>query len=358
VNEAKLLGISPDTIVEARDVLARVRDRGVAWLLDHVDEDGRPAGADHRNGYHRVPWTLAVVGERAAAGSVLSWVERTALTPEGDLRPGVPREAWTERCATYPLSLLAQGAWALERYDTALAIMHTQRSFQHPETGGAFSQRPEARPAERQYLFPTAQLGLSGLTTGQWDIAHAAWGWMQRLWAAQPDLPHRLHTAWDTDGLVVDPTPEDRFMCVTDFREPRQAFYNPGIGAAFLSRYGMLTGDASALRMAGDLLDLTAGGTDDQFNYRESMQVCKFGWGSAMALEAGVDGPQVARLLRMTKWYVDSQSERGTWVPSGFLVPEPTVSNEIEKTAEHVLWVTMMDQALAGMDRPGATVVE
>ncbi|MET7993686.1 hypothetical protein ABZU76_22585 [Amycolatopsis sp. NPDC005232] len=241
--------VVPEAELEtAREGLREVRARGVRWLLDHVGDDGKPAAADLRNGYYRMPWTFALVGEHEVAAQVMSWIERNALTATGDLREGVPREAFTSRWATYPHSLLAQGAWALERYDTALALVDTMRkSFQDPETGGAFMERQEVRTG-RQFVFPTAQLGLAALASGQSDVAQAAFGWFDRLWAAQPELPHVLYASWGPNGLRTVADQEDEFISRVDFREPRQAFYNPGISAAFLSRYYMVTRDERRAR--------------------------------------------------------------------------------------------------------------
>ncbi len=231
--------------------------------------------------------------------------------------------------------------------------MDTLRPFQDPTSGGAYSERPEARTTGLQFLFPTAQLGLAALTTGHLDFADRAFQWFSALMAAQTDLPDRLYTAWDAQGLVTSPAEDLEFMCITDFRRPRQAFFNPGIGAAFLSRYYMQSGEPRALQMARALLSLSANGTEDQFNYWESMQICKFGWGSATTLEVDPLGDHVGHVLRMTRWYSDSQAPNGTWVPSPFLVPHPTESNAMEKTAEHVLWVSMMLSSLSGGDRRG-----
>lgn len=342
--------LDPGAVV---DGLRQVRDRGVGWLLAHIDESGKPAAADIRNGYYRLPWVLAVVGERETAAKVLSWVEQNALTAAGDLGQGVPREAFTNRWATYPHSLLAQGAWALERYDTALALLQTMRSsFQDHDTGGAFMERPEARTG-RQFIFPTAQMGLAALATGQQDVAVGAFEWFDRLWAAQPELPGVLYTSWDQAGLRLNPCQDDLFISKVNFGEPRQAFYNPGIGAAFLSRYYMVTRHERAREIARGLLQLSACGTPDQYNHWESMQICKFGWGSAVTAEIDPNGPHREHVLRMAQWYIGSQRNDGSWVPSGFLVPDPNDSHAMEKTAEHTLWVTFMLGTLAAAANRG-----
>ncbi|MBS1861431.1 MAG: hypothetical protein JSS68_06925 [Actinobacteria bacterium] len=341
------------TEAEMIEELRQVRERGRGWLLSKIGEDGEPAAAQVRNGYYRMPYVLAVLGEREAAATVMSWIERNALTADGDLREGVPRDAFVDRWATYPHALLAVGAWMLERFDTALALVETMASgFQDPETGGAYMERPEARTG-RQFIFPTASMGLAGLTVGRRDVADAVFGWFKRLWDAQPDLPDVLYPSWGPDGLRTVADRDDEFWTIVDFRRPRQAFYNPGISAAFLSKYFMVTREPRAKEIATSMLELSANGTDDQYNFHESMQICKFGWGSAMAAEIDPGGPERSHLLRMARWYVESQGEDGSWVPSSFLVAEPNDSHGIEKTAEHTLWVSFMLASLAAGDRRG-----
>jgi hypothetical protein len=340
-------------IIAARDGLHQVQERGIHWLLDHVSVDGKPAAADLRNGYYRMPWTFALVGERETAAKVMSWIESNALTGDGDLRPGVPREAFTVKWATYPLSLLAQGAWVLERYDTALALVNTMRqSFQDPSTGGAYMEREEVRTG-RQFIFPTAQMGLAALETGQSDVADGAFEWFDRLYSAQPKLPNVLYASWGPKGLRTVADQDDQFITVVDFHKPRQAFYNPGISAAFLSRYYMVKKVERAREIGAAFLHLSMNGTEDQYNHWESMQICKFGWGLAMMAEIDPKGDYLPYLLKMAHWYIDSQREDGSWVPSPFLVPSPDDSHAIEKTAEHTLWVTMMLASLAAAGTRG-----
>jgi hypothetical protein len=342
-----------EAIAQAEIQLREVRRKGIAWLLGHIGNDGEPAAWRNHNGYYRLPWTLAVAGEREAAARVLTWIERNALTADGDLRPGVPQHPFVSAAATYPLAIIAHGAWMLERYDTSLAIMRRLRtSFQDPESGGAYMERPEARKTGQQLLYPTAQLGLTAMATGQADMAAGVYRWFQRLLDAQPELPDRLFTMWDANGLITGYTDESAFVMVTDFRLARQAFYNPGISASFLSRYHMYTGEPRAKELATMMLGLVAHGTPEQFNFAESMQICKFGWGSALAAEIDPDGGHIDNVVRMARWYYESQAADGSWYPSPFLVPEPSAADAMEKTAEHTLWVVTMLSALAGWPRP------
>lgn len=341
--------IDRDGIERARAQLHDARARGVAWLRAHVGRDGEPAGAREVNGYYRLPWTLAFLGERELAAAVLSWIEREALTPGGDLRPAA-REPFVTEWAAYPLALIAQGAWVLERYDTALAVMETLRAFQDPVTGGAYMERPEARRTGWQCIVPTAQLGFTALTTGQRDIADAAFRWLRALLRAQPELPRRLYAAWDAAGLVTAVDEDDAFVLVTDIDRPGQAFYNPSIAAAFLSRYALRTGEVEAAALARELVALAASACDEQYDHERYTEVCKLGWASAALLELDGDLRHLARIARMARWYADAQRLDGSWGPSPFRVPRPGVGDLMAKTAEHVLWVGVCLAAL-GDDR-------
>ncbi|WP_156426391.1 hypothetical protein [Nocardia jinanensis] len=334
-------------IDEALGELRRMRDRGVAYLLERIADNGEPVYADRHNGYYRLPWTLAHVGRREEAARVLDWIERSVLTETGDLRPGPARASWTTVAASYPLSIIAHGAWVLERYDTARAVADTVDTFQDPVTGGAYWERPEIRTDARQLLFPTAQLGLTALTMGRAETADRVFGWFETLLAAQPELPRRFYVGQSAGGLITDVPDAQRYNLVVDFALPRQAFHNPGIGAAFLARYAASSGNRAATETARSLLGLYDGATDALYDFTESTGVCKLGFGAAMVLDNAPGDALVRHLLRMTAWYRDAQRADGSWAPRTFLRPDPQEWHAVEKTAEHVLWVATMLVALS-----------
>ena len=102
--------------------------------------------------------------------------------------------------------------------------------------------------------------------------------------------------------------------------------------------------------MARDLLRLHEGATSEQYRFQESTGICKLGFGAAMMLDLAPDRDLVATLARMTTWYRESQSPEGSWAPRTFLRPDPQECHVIEKTAEHVLWVSMMLTSLASYE--------
>jgi hypothetical protein len=327
-------------------------DRGCRYLLDRIDGSGSP-GARHCH-YYRVPWALALSGHRREAAAVLSWVERNALEANGDLRPEA-RVGFDTHWSSYPLANLATGAWHLERYDTASLLAGRLAAFQHPELGGAYAAHPAHRADQRQDLFPTAQLGMTGITTGHLDLAHGAYRWIRLLYDSQPELPHRLYSATDGDRLITDIADDTMaWQVITDFGKARQAFYNPGIATAFLGRYHLATGDAEALDLAVKYLELTVSGTRAQFDHTDSVQVCKFAWGASVLYEATGEPTYLDHMLTMTRWFLDAQNEDGSWDNSPFLMAlaahPPSV--RIEVTAEFVQHLTTILNAASSHPRP------
>lgn len=334
------------------DELAQSIAAGERWLLAHVDPEGAPAG-DVGHSY-RLPYTLVLLGRRQEAARVLAWMQREILTEDGDLAAGPMRAGFSERWSSYPLAIIAQAAWHLERYGLAHAILGRLRDFQHPDHGGAFAERPELRRTGRQDLFPTAQLGMTAILTGNDDMAAGAFSWISELYTLQPQLPEMLYSATDGEGaLLVDvPEPDDggreRFGLITDLRRPRQAFYNPGIAAAFLARYADRYGSKEAAQLAGRYLELTENATAQQFDHRESVQVCKFGWGAANLYQVTGDVRFEAHAQRMARWFIEAQSPDGSWDNSPFLLPEgPTTGSRLEVTAEFVQHQIVIATALA-----------
>jgi len=335
-----------------RDARSRAIARGVEWLVDHVGADGAPRCEPSEVGHvYRLPYALLLAGRRGEAARVLSWMERDILDAQGDLRAGPMRDGFDRHWSSYPLALIALAAWHLERYELAGRMLRTLEAFQDPEHGGAFAERPDLRTTGRQDIFPTAQLGITALAAGRLEVADGAFRWFRLLHALQPELPHTLYSATDGGALITDPGDDarERFGLVTDLTAPRQAFYNPGIAAAFLGRYAAATGSAEARELAEAFLSLTREGTPAQFDLTESVQVCKYGWGAATMLDLTGDGIHRDHSERMAAWFVAGQLPDGTWENSPFLMPTgATLGVRLEVTAEFVQHLIVIDAALEG----------
>jgi hypothetical protein len=339
--------------------LFSARRRAIEWILKRLSDDGKPVGAEERNNYYRVPWALMDAGERGSAAVVLSWIERHALDARGDLREGPPRQSPMYEWASYNLAIIGLAAWGLGRYDTGNAIMDLlEQEYQDRDTGGALTFRPDVRDSKRQDLFPTAQLGYSALLTGRQGMADRVYGWLSRLYEAQPELPERLFTTCDEEGLVTDITEKDSFDRVINFQAPRQAFYNPGIAAAFLGRYGAATRTSTPFELAHSFLMLSERGTTAQFDYSDSKQICKYGWGAAVMLECSPKGNEfLPAVHRMADWFTACQDADGGWTDSPFRSPHPTDADRLDITAEFVLHLSTIITAMRGSSRQNAGVV-
>jgi len=327
-----------------------MRTAATRWIVQRVGPDGRPIGAERLNGYYRLPWVLGVNGEREVASRVLSWIAREAIDEHGDLRPGPPRLPFERSSnASYPLSQLAIGAWHLEQYGLARRVMDgLVERFQSSVSGGVYSERPEHRgPNAPQDILVSAQFGMAALTTGDVEAADRVATWFTRLYEAQPDLPRALYCSATDDGLITTFDDATAWNTVVFFDRPYQAFYMPGIAAAFLGRHYQLTGQRGSLQLADAFVELSAGGAELQWDHRQNAQMCKFPWGTSVLLDAAPDPRYAAYTLRMVDWFEASQEDDGRWHPSSFLNPDPDDVDDMPKVAEHLLHLTTMEGALA-----------
>jgi hypothetical protein len=336
------------TVAELDAAILRVRaarDRGVRWLLDHTAADGCPVGAAERNGWGRLPWALAVCGESEAAARVIAWAQRGQLAADGNFASGVA--FGTGRFGTYPLAHFAIGAWLAERFDVSLRTMAALREWQDPVSGGC----PVAPSADRITdicdLLSTAQVGLAAVITGQDDMADRCWRWVADLVDRQPaDAGKRLFTFKRGADMLVDPDASLQWLAITDFVKPRQTYYTPGMAGVFLASYAARRDRPEALALAKRLLRFNIEGTGEQFNDPASVQVCKFGWGTAAVFVADPASDLLPHLLRMGDWFAGNQHGDGAWAPSTFVAPQPSDVDKLVKTAEHVMEVNAVLAAL------------
>jgi hypothetical protein len=345
--------ISNETISaeNLEDLLARLKGArlsAVSWITDRIADDGRPAGADVTNAWWRAPWALAVGGDSSAASALMGWIEREALTDEGDLRAG-PFAADAPQSPVYKLSPIAIAAWLLARYSTAGAVMDRLEYWTDDASGGAYEYADFVSDSLSDNL-KTCQLGIATLVTGRRDAADGVYRWLRGSWNAQPDLPNRLYSSWRDGKPVTEFDPSDAYDRVLDFSAARQAYFNPGISGAFLAGYGQQTGNADALRLGQDYLRLSQNGTDAQFNDSGSVQICKFGWGEAAMLAAAPESGQLPWVIKMGEWFIERQRPDGAWAPSVFHAPP--VPGELDlfwKTTEHLMELAYIEQSLSAV---------
>ena len=330
----------------------RAKRTAIDWIEQQL-EDGRPRDNALKNTWWRVPWALSVAGAGDTAASVLQWAERDALDEDADFVSG-PAEFMPGASPVYELSALAIAASRLGRSDLANALLDRCRAFQSQHTGGVYDRRDRADGSETlQDLLKTCQLGIAAVVVGRRDIADPIAAWVRELWAQQPELPNVLYAGRGDDGSLFIPAEDDylrKFLLRVDFREPLQAYYNPGIAAAFLHGYRALTGSDDR-DLARSFLALNAGGTDAQFTDPNSVQICKYAWGVACDVALDPASPLVDDAERMTEWFLDRQNADGSWSPSTFGSTEvPAPVDRLWKTAEHLMELTFLIEALTIAD--------
>jgi hypothetical protein len=329
------------------DLYVESRRKGAAFLLRHLNPDGSLGPVEQGIFYYRTPWALTLCGETVSAMRLIDWIRRRMLTPDGEVAGSASPNAGTNRQAnTYAETCLAYGAQLLRQYDVAERAMRFAQRFQDPVTGGVYPDRERTGPSDPQILYLTCQLGMSAILTGHRESAEAAGRFLQRLWAAQPELPERLYTIYLRDaGLVTTvPAGADRRHYVNESQDVRQYHYNGGMAAAFLVQLFLSTGDPAWLDLAQQYQAFSMGSTERQF---EVMQVCKSAWGGGLLYAATREPIYRDWTIRLGDWFVANQRDDGHWENTPYLVPHPSLPSNLAITAEFVVHLDTIIGALS-----------
>ncbi|MDI4655135.1 hypothetical protein [Xanthobacter autotrophicus] len=329
----------------ARTACARAAD----WLGSHVGSDGEPADAAERNGWSRLGWGLAVAGRPDAAAAVVSWIARNRIAADGGFQPG--RLRGQDYIAVYPhywLGTFVVSAWLAGRLDVAMRSMAYLRTRQDTQTGGI----PMVSEADGEPvcdMLSTAQVGLGALVTGDRETAEKCALWVRALAEQSAGESLVFHSCRKGADLWIDPDPAFVWSAVADFSRPRQAYYTPGMGAVFLARFAARYGCAQSIAAARRLLAFNLNGSSAQFDDLASVQACKFGWAVAEMALADPEGDWHPWVQRMTRWFLDRQSQEGAWGPSAFAMAAPSLADRLVKTSEHLMELSVCMAALGAV---------
>jgi hypothetical protein len=259
------------------------------------------------------------------------------LSSEGAFEGVSPQRIFDSRYGSYPLACLIVGAHLLRRFDIVYPGTQHLLTWQDPESGGFYNNRQDMTATGEQELFPTCQGGMTLLLVGQVEAVRKAGGWVKRLWELQPDVEQRLYHVYSpAKGVVMDYTLDQEALYVTKKDEPWQHHFNGGIGAAFLTKLFMATGEKEWLDLARRYQHFSM--TTDECQFM-SMQTCKSGWGSGLLYVVTREEGYRDWTVRMGDWFLEHQFEDGHWENTRFWTPSPTVADTIEITAEFVMHV-------------------
>ena len=329
------------------DEYVAARRKGVEFLLRTLGEDGSlPPLANENLYYFRLPWTLAVTGETAAASRVLDWIKRNQFTSDGRMEGVTPIGTRAQDFYTYTTAILMLGAHLRQRYDMSSRGHRFLLSRQTSESGGVYSSAEPITPASEEDIMSTAQAGLTCVLMGDLETAQRAARWFERMWKAQPQPRERLYLRYSSAAGLVTAFPPDRafFYVVESQKGHEQAYFMPGITAAFLGRLYMATGAEQWLRLAQEYQAFSMNTTERQFDWGRA---CKSGWGSAVLYEATGDLVYYEWTRRFGDWYVELQLPEGDWRSSKLTSHTRAMPDRIATVAEFTMHLDTIIHAVS-----------
>jgi hypothetical protein len=320
--------------------LQSARDRGVAFLLQHQREDGA-VGEPEKDGlgpYYKTIWALAAGGQTEAANRLATWLRDNVQAENGDIT-GPLRGTMHDSNYAYPNAWLLIGAQKIGRFDVFTRGMRFLATLQHAETGGFRMQRDKDDAI--QDVLNASQAGNALLLDGRIDDALRVGKFLRMMWDAQPRPESELFFVYKPGvGLRTEFPPERQRLHSIRTDTPRQAYFNAGIAAAFLSRLTMATGDVSWAELGKNFLEITFHTLDEMY---ETAQVGKVGWGSALLYGVTGDERYRAHAERVGEAMLAQQTESGGWDNTGGYVSDAV---RIEVTAE---FVVLLDEMCGGL---------
>jgi hypothetical protein len=317
------------------------RRKGLAWLLNHLNDDG--SIGDPREGFHfyRAPWTFAVTGETQAATAMCGWIRRNMLQPDGTI--GGPYRVLDDAYA-YRDATLVIGAHMMLQYDLSYGLMPTLLSWQDPISGGfACDRTADGGMSDHMDIPYTCGGGLACLQTGHLDEARNVYRFLQRLYEVQTDLPDRFYYTWSRrEQSVITSFPVERQIAyVVENQDPRrQRWTIGGIAAGFLCRLYLADPRPEYVDLARQYQQFSMAATPGQFNWAH---VCKSSWGSSLLYQVTGEQQYLDWTYRMGDWYVDTQEADGRWHWENY----STLGSHIELGLEFVMHLDTLIGALA-----------
>jgi len=320
--------------------------RAAAWLKAQTNPDGSVGDISDGFKTHRVPWSMALMGEVEAANAYLGWARRNLLASSSLTGPArILDDGWP-----YRDSVLIIGAHMLEQYDLSHALIDDMLSWQDPVSGGFSNDRlPDGSMSDEMDVPYACGPGFAALITGRLDAARRVAGFLTAMYDAQTELPDRFHLFWSRSRqrpiLPTDPDWQQRFV-VENAVDRSQRWTFGGIAAGFLGRLYLVDNDPVLLEYARKYQAYSMAATDAQFSYPA---VCKTSWGASLLFQITGEQRYLDWLSRMAAWYLDTQVDEGYWHP----LVENCVGDIIEVTTEFVMHIKILMSAI--VSRPAAS---
>jgi hypothetical protein len=337
--------MKPANSVETVSACLASARRGVEWLLDQQTAAGnwRQLKAEVYDAYYKGSWALASAGHLDAAHRLLTHVQQTFLTAEGDLEPRLsPLHTAIARhyCSAYAVL----GAQKLDRYEIVAPALRFLLSQQDPAHGGFYSIKAQPGEHIQSDSMSTSMCGVACLAAGQTAAAIRAGDCLLRMVEMQPAPDERFYTTLDADGrLITDFSPELAEWRVVDNRVENQRWFGVGLPFAFATLLRASTGEKRFCQLAEGLFVFQARGADAW----DVPSSGKAGWGCSMLYRNNGEVQYREIALRVARQIMGYQTAAG-WFALGPGpepgAPEPTSFQPFiyDVTAEFVLWLTLI----------------
>lgn len=307
-------------------------EKGAAWLLQHIEQDGSLRGQPSLAAYYKTPCALAWSGFPEDATRMLGFVKSRFLLPGGDLDgAGVP---WLPKFQIYPHAWLAFAALELGDVDFAASLTAFLERAWNRDSGGF-----RAREDGTEEIMTTSMAGIACLRAGRLDIARGVAEWLGRVFEAQPDLQRGLYHAWKPgEGLIPG---DGSVFFLVDAAQPKQWYFQYGISAAFLSDFSRRAGDSRALDLAQRYLHASRWCHDDVYRRPQSG---KIGWGAAWTWALRGDAADLSLVDAVVEGLCALQCGDGSWNAEGVYEakPEGTEESRLDVTSEFVALLSQM----------------
>lgn len=336
----------PRTAVER---YTRARDLGADFLESRQGADGMigDVATAGMGGFYKAVWALAASGRTAAAARLAGWIHRHGFITEGggeaqfgDFSGDFSRIVF-DSLYPYPNAWLIGGLQRLGAYDLATPAMRLLRGLLDPESGGVATRRGGLGRNIREEVMSSAMTGLAALACGDQATARSIRGFLRRILDAQPEPGRVLYHVYTPERGVITEFPPEKAAAYAIYADrPRQAYFQYGIGAAFLVRHWLAGGDASDLADAARFLLPAHNAIDAMY---ETAQVGKVAWGAALIAGATGDAKQRTLAERAADALLAQQNPDGSWDNTGGYTTEGARD---EVTAE---FVTILDEVVGAL---------
>jgi len=321
-----------------------IRRKSIAWLLTHLNDDGSLGDPTEGFFFYRAPWTLAIGGEVAAASAVCGWVRRNMITPEGTI--GGPYRVVNDAYA-YRDSAFIIGAHYAGQYDLSYGLMPNLLSCQDPRSGAFANDRlADDTKSDDMDLPYSVGPGMACIATGHIDAAQAVYRHLNRLYAAQTELPDRFYYTWSraNQSIITEFPDERKLWYVVENQVARtQRWTIGGIAAGFLCRLYLAEPKAEYLALARQYQAFSMQATAEQFNFP---QVCKSSWGSSLLYQITGEEEYLEWTYKMGDWYADTQNSDGYW-DCWYPDPNTTLGTHIHLTLEFAMHLNTLISGIA-----------